>query len=79
MTGSTPREIRAVSKRRKVGLACVRKLDAAAKALNDYLTACRDCHDGSGDEKSGAADSRKTLVRDLTEYSMFLDSIYKKD
>jgi len=63
--------------REKAGQACAAKLEAAADALNAYLAACNVCHDGSGQERTGVADSRVRLIGDLMEYAGFLNSKHK--
>lgn len=62
-------QAKAEARRKKVGLDCAKKLRAAADSLNDYLMACNECRDGSGNEVHGAADSRKRLMGDLLEYA----------
>lgn len=74
--GTKPSEQRAISARRKAGLACSKKLEAAADSLNAYLWACRECRDDSANEKTGIADSRVRLIGDLMEYSGFLERRY---
>lgn len=69
-------ESRAIAARRKAGQACAKKLEAAATALTDYLAACRECADGSGDEKRGIADGRTILMHDITEYASWLNQLY---
>lgn len=64
--------------RRKAGLKCAERLTAAADALNDYMRACRECQDASSPERNGAADSRIILVGNMSEYSGYLDGLYKE-
>ena len=71
-------ELRAEATRKKAGLACAKKLETAAKSLTEYLAACRECADGSGDEQRGIADGRTILMRDITEYATWLDRLYTK-
>lgn len=63
--------------RKKAGLKCAEKLTAAADALNDYMRACRECQDASSPERNGLADSRVILVGNLSEYSGYLEDLYK--
>lgn len=65
-------ERRLIAARRKAGLACARALEGAADSLRAYLSACRACGDGSGDEKRGLADGRLLLIDDLMEYASWL-------
>jgi hypothetical protein len=67
---------RAVAARHKAGQACVKKLEAAKAALNEYLRTCRECADGSGDEQRGIADGRQKLIRDIDEYSAWLHQMH---
>lgn len=62
--------------RKKAGIDCAKKLNAAAKALSDYLMACNECRDGSGSEQRGISDGRNMLIRDICEYSGYLESRY---
>ena len=63
--------------REKAGQSCAAKLEAAADALNAYLSACNACRDGSGDERTSLADSRTRLIGDLMEYAGFLNSKHR--
>jgi len=72
------KEARATAAKRKAGQACAAKLRGAVGALNVYLSACRECADGSGDEKRGIADGRTILMRELNEYAAYLESLYNK-
>lgn len=65
---------RAVAKRDKIGLQCAKKLEDAANSLSTYLQVCRECNDGSGDERTSIADGRHILIGNLMEYATFLDS-----
>lgn len=66
-------QAKAEARRKKAGLDCAKKLRAAADSLNDYLMACNECRDGSGNEIHGAADSRKRLMSDLLEYASYVE------
>lgn len=72
------RQAKAEATRKKAALACAKKLEAAANALSEFLMACVDCNDGSGDELMGASDGRKRMIADLNEYSGWLESKYGK-
>lgn len=63
--------------RKKAGLACAKKLDAAIAGLRDYLNACNACNDASG--YRGADDGRQILISNLAEYSAYLESHHGKD
>lgn len=65
--------------RKKAALACIKKLQSAADAVDEYLRACRACGDGSGDHNKGISDSRQVLIRDMTEYAGFLNFKYDAD
>lgn len=67
---------KAEKRREKAAVSCSKKLEAAADALNEFLHACNDCKDGSGQEIRGAADGRLRLISDMMEYSGYLDSKY---
>jgi hypothetical protein len=67
-------EARAVARREQTGRAAAKALDAAAQALTAYLQACRDCGDGSGDERHGVADCRHRLITDTSEYAAYLQA-----
>lgn len=67
---------KAAAARKKAALDCIKKLDAAAASLHALLAACNACEDGSGDHQRGIADSRTMLVRDINEYSGWLDRAY---
>jgi hypothetical protein len=68
------REARARGKREHAGRVGAQALLAATKAISTYLQACRDCNDGSGDERSGIADCRHRLIGDMSEYAAWLQS-----
>ena len=70
---------RAEHRRAIAGLNAARKLNAASKAVGVYLSACRDCADGSGDEKTGIADGRHALIRSTSEYAGYLESKYESE
>lgn len=76
MANLEPMNSRAEHRRAIAGRNASRKLAAAAKALAAYLSACRHCADGSGDEKTGIADGRIKLISDASEYAGYLDSKY---
>lgn len=76
---SSKQQARLEAARRKAGLKCAEKLDAAADALNAFMSACRECDDASNPVRNGAADSRIILVGNITEYSTYLMSLYGKD
>lgn len=63
--------------RRKAGLKCAKSLRAAGKDLADYLSACREMNDGSGDEGRSISDCRHVMIRDLSEYATYLESKYE--
>jgi hypothetical protein len=71
---------KAEAQRRKVGLACARKLDQAATALRQYLRACNACGDESASLslQGKGVDGREKLIADLAEYSAYLDSLYEE-
>lgn len=64
--------------RRKAGVACAKKLDAAADALRAYLQACNACNDASASLslQGKGIDGREKLIADLAEYSSYLEGIY---
>lgn len=62
--------------RQKAGLECARKLEAAADALNKYMSACADCDDSSAPRAND--DGRISLVRNIMEYATYLNSVYNK-
>ena len=67
---STPRTEAA---RKRSGLACAKKLEAAAEALRHYLRACNDCCDGSGDGERGYGDGRRIMIENIVEYQVYLE------
>ncbi|MCQ9378846.1 hypothetical protein [Methyloversatilis sp. XJ19-49] len=67
------RRAKAEARRKAAAAHCAKKLEVAADSLRDFLRACNECNDGSGDEKMGAADGRLRLESDLREYASFLD------
>jgi hypothetical protein len=69
---TTQRQAKAEAKRKAKALACAAKLDASIASVREFLNACRDCSDNSGDELRGISDSRNILIRDMAEYSAFL-------
>lgn len=71
------RQEKAEAKRKAKGLACAAKLDASIAALSEYLNACRDCCDNSGDELRGISDGRIILIGNLAEYSSYLRGRYE--
>lgn len=66
---------RAEAKRKTAALNCAQKLEAAAKALKEFMTACNDCEDASG--VRGIDDSRVILVGNISEYANFLRSKFQ--
>ena len=72
--GTKPREIRAVEARRKAALACARRLEAAADALNAFMLACLECDDASAARR--ADDGRVILVGNMMAYAGYLDQRY---
>lgn len=66
-------------RRKKAALVCSKKLEVAADAVNDFLRACRECDDGSGDHQRGISDGRQILIRDMSEYAGFLSSKYSTE
>jgi hypothetical protein len=72
------RQKKAEAKRKQTALACAAKLEAGATALRDFLSACNDCRDLSGDEKLEASDGRRIMIEQLSEYSIFLRWKYEK-
>lgn len=65
---------RAEAARKATALSCAKKLLAASEELSKFLSACRDCRDGSGDEFRGISDGRQILIGDITEYAYYLNS-----
>jgi len=67
-----------LKRRARVALVCAKKLDAAAQALSSFLLACNQCRDGSESLRlqGKGIDSRETMIRDLKEYSGWLESRY---
>lgn len=65
---------RAEAARKAAALSCAKKLLAASDELSKFLSACRDCMDGSGDELRSISDGRQILMRDITEYAYYLNS-----
>ena len=70
-------QAKAEAARRRAALQLIKRLDAAGEALGEFLTACIECRDGSG-EIRGEADGRRILRRDIAEYSAWLSSVYDK-
>lgn len=70
-------EARAIAARVKAARSAAKALESATTAVSAYLNACRDCADGSGDERHGMADGRLILIRDMSEYAAFLSSRYR--
>lgn len=66
---------RAEARRKAAALKCSRKLDEARDALNEFLSACLDC---GHVEATRLDDSRRLLMRDMSEYSSYLDSVYNR-
>ena len=67
------------AKRRATGIACAKKLNAAADALRAYLQACNECRDASDSlsAQGKGRDGRETLIADLAEYASYLEGIYQ--
>jgi hypothetical protein len=61
-------------KRAKVALHLAKKLDAASAAMDNFRYACIDC----GEHWPAADDTRITLSGKMTEYSGWLESVYRK-
>jgi hypothetical protein len=72
--GDRKRHARAVAERKKVAIACAKKLEAAADALLDLMRASSECDDGSG--YRGADDGRLILQGNMREFANWLDSVY---
>lgn len=68
-------QTRAEARRKATALKCSRKLDEARDALNEFLSACLDC---GHVEATRLDDSRRLLMRDMSEYSSYLDSVYNR-
>jgi len=66
------------NRRAKTARACSKKLDAAAEALVRFLVACNQCNDTSSSLRlqGKGVDSREVLIRDLKEYSSWLENRY---
>lgn len=73
------RQAKLEAKRAKIGQDCAKKLEAAATALQKYLHACNDCNDLSGSELRGAADGRVVMIEELTQYRLYLESVYRDE
>lgn len=67
---------RAIEKRKKAAIACAKKLEAAVKALGEYVDACNECRDASASR--GQDDGRQVLRRDMNEFSSYLSRVYDK-
>lgn len=67
---------RAAANRAKTGRVAAKKLEAAADALKEFLLACNECDDLSGDKMHGGNDSRRRLMADLLEYAGYLEWKY---
>lgn len=72
-------EKRAEAARKKAAIACAKKLEAAAEAVIAYLSACRECDDGSDDRIQGISDGRHQLIGSMMEYSCWLLGVYDKE
>ena len=68
-------QARAEARRTAAARKCSRKLDEARDALNKFLSACLDC---GHVEATRLDDSRRLLMRDMSEYSSYLDSVYNR-
>lgn len=71
------RQRKAETARRAAGLKAAKALSKAAEAIQAYLEACRECRDGSGDEKMGAGDGRRILIGNMSEYMGWLNTRYE--
>lgn len=69
-------QARAEARRTAAARKCARKLDEAREALNEFLHACIDC---GHVEATRLDDSRRKLMGDMSEYSLWLDSVYNKE
>jgi hypothetical protein len=69
-------QARAEARRTATARKCARKLDEARDALNEFLSACLDC---GHVEATRPDDSRRLLMRDMSEYSSYLDSVYNRE
>lgn len=58
---------------KKTAIAAAKKLETAADALNEFLSACLDA---DHPDTQGAGDGRRTLVSSMMEYSGYLESVY---
>lgn len=68
---STPRTQAA---RTKAALQLAKKLEASADAMGKFIRACVD----DGDRHPELDDGRTTLIRNMLEYSGYLESVYDK-
>ncbi len=73
------RQRKAETARRAAGLKAAKALSTAAEAMQTFLEACRECHDGSDDEKMGAGDGRRILIDNMTEYMAWLNMRYERE
>lgn len=62
--------------RKKAALRCAKKLEEAADSLNEFMSACMECRDASAAQR--ADDGRILLVRNLMEYSNYLNAVYEE-
>ena len=62
--------------RKKAAIACAKKLESAADALNDFMAAANECNDYSSVRR--ADDSRMLLMQSITEYASLLNSVFGK-
>lgn len=69
-------QAKAEAARAKAALACSKKLEAAADALNEFTSACLDCADASAPR--GADDGRRLLMQSMMEYASYLNGVYSK-
>lgn len=60
---------------RRAALIAAKKLDAAVEAMEDYLLVVR----SAGLPIRGEDDARKLLIRDMRDYSGFLENKYSKE
>lgn len=69
-------QVKAEANRKKAALACAQKLEAASRAISEYLAACNECRDASGCR--GMDDGRLILISNVSEYANYLRSVYDK-
>lgn len=62
------------AKRAKSALVLAKKLDGACKAMKNFMEACV----ADGDPYPEVDDTRRTLSLSMTEYSGYLERVYKE-